>query len=137
MVVRYVGRTSVIVAILLATVAACGTQLATPTPTPTPTPRPLPSPSSSPTALPSPVLGLDWGRAASVERPEEAFAQPSPGASFAFSTGVGRSGHPLHFPGQAILADVAQMPSGGLVSVGYVYPGWHPAAWTSTDGQSW
>jgi len=25
----------------------------------------------------------------------------------------------------------------GLVAVGYVYPGWHPIAWTSPDGESW
>jgi hypothetical protein len=83
------------------------------------------------------VLGLDWGRAGDVERPAEAFAAPSPGASFAFSLGGNRSGHPLHFPGQAMMADVAVLPSGGLVSVGYVYPGWHPTAWTSADGGSW
>ena len=124
---------------LVGVLAACGTQ--SPTPPPTLTVRtsqsPGASPSPSPVALPSPVLGLDWGRAASVERPEEAFAQPSPGASIPFSLGITRSGHPLHFPGQAIMADVASAPSRELVSVGYVYPGWHPAAWTSVDGRAW
>jgi hypothetical protein len=83
------------------------------------------------------VLGLDWVRADAVERPDEAFELPSPGQSFAFSLGGNRSGHPLHFPGQAMMADVAGLPSGGLVSVGYVYPGWHPTAWTSPDGWTW
>jgi hypothetical protein len=83
------------------------------------------------------ALGIDWGRAVSVERPTEAFAQPSPGASFPFSLGSNRSGHPLHFPGQAMMADVVRRPGGDLVSVGYVYPGWRPAAWTSPDAQTW
>jgi len=90
-----------------------------------------------PTPPGSPLLGLDWGRADDVGRPEDAFAAPSPGASFAFSLGGNRSGHPLHFPGQAMMADVAVLPSGGLASVGYVYPGWHPTSWTSTDGRAW
>lgn len=83
------------------------------------------------------MLGIDWGRADEVERPEEAFALPSPGQSIPFSLGSNRSGHPLHFPGQAMMADVAVLPSGGLASVGYVYPGWHPTAWTSDDGRAW
>lgn len=82
------------------------------------------------------VLGIDWGKAASVERPDEAFAQPAPDAS-AFSRGGNRSGHPLHFPGQAMMADVARRPDGALVSIGYVYPGWTPTAWTSADGEAW
>jgi hypothetical protein len=79
------------------------------------------------------VLGIDWGRATSVERPEEGFAVPSPGTSFSVSDGR----HPIPFRGQAIMADVAELPSGALVSVGYVYPGWLPVAWTSPDGQAW
>ena len=82
----------------------------------------------------APVLGIDWGRADDVARPEEAFALPSPGQSFAFSLGGNRSGHPLHFPGQAMMADVVVLPSGRLAAVGYVYPGWHPTSWTSDDG---
>ncbi len=35
------------------------------------------------------------------------------------------------------MADVAVLPAGGFVSVGYVYPGWHPQAWTSVDGSAW
>ena len=110
--------------------------------TTTPTaPAPSQSPSLTPAPTPAgpPVLGIDWGKAASVERPEEAFAQPSPGAepTPVASDGEIRSGHPLHFPGQAIMADVALLPGHGLVSVGSVYPGWHPQAWTSPDGNRW
>jgi hypothetical protein len=36
-----------------------------------------------------------------------------------------------------MMADVAVPPAGDLVAVGYVYPGWHPTAWTSPDGRSW
>ena len=35
------------------------------------------------------------------------------------------------------MADVVARRTGDLVSVGYVYPGWHPVAWTSADGSSW
>src|SRR3954452_18298482 len=100
-------------------------------------PAETPHPTRSPSPLGPPVLGIDWGKAPSVERPEDAFAQPSAGASLAAPEGTGRSGHPLHFPGQAMLVDLAALPSGELVSIGYVYPGWHPAAWTSTDAMSW
>ena len=90
--------------------------------------------SPSPSPLPSPVLGIDWGRAAPVERPADAFAEPS---TLPVPEGTGRSGHPLHYPGLAILADVVGLPAGGYVAVGYVYPGWHPAAWTSPDAITW
>jgi hypothetical protein len=86
-----------------------------------------------------PVLGIDWGRARSVERPEEAFASPTASTGLpAPSDDTVRSGHPLHFPGQAIMSDVASTPGGRLVSVGYVYPGWHPTGWVSDDaGATW
>src|SRR4029078_7943535 len=117
---------------LMGAAAACGpTTTSASAPASTAPASPLPGPSGPP------VLGLDWGRAASVTRPDDAFAAPSPGASFAFSLGGNRSGHPLHFPGQAMMADVAVLPSGGLASVGYVYPGWHPTSWTSPDGRAW
>src|SRR2546421_181730 len=74
----------------------------------------------SPSPAGPPVLGIDWGKAPSVERPEDAFAQPSAGASLPAPEGTGRSGHPLHFPGQAMLVDLAALPSGELVSIGYV-----------------
>jgi hypothetical protein len=97
------------------------------------------SPQATASGIPAgpPILGIDWGRAAAVERPEQGFAVPSPGTSFGNTDGSNRLGHPLHFYGQAIMADVAKLPSGGLVSVGYVFPGWHPTAWTSADAQTW
>jgi hypothetical protein len=84
-----------------------------------------------------PVLGLDWGRAVSVDLPEEAFALPTLDAGPTIDPGSGRSGHPQHFPGQAIMADVVRLSGGSLVSVGYVNPGWRPAAWTSDDASAW
>ena len=89
---------------------------------------------SSPPATPGiagpsgpPVLGIDWAKAASVEAPQNYAADPS-------YNGV----HPmLRIPGQAMIADVAPLPSGGFVAVGYVPPDWVPAVWTSTDGQTW
>jgi hypothetical protein len=81
------------------------------------------------------VLGQDWGRTTEVvERPEEAFASNDP--RYLLPEGSGRSGHPTHFPGQAMMADVLRGPS-GYVSVGTVYPGWHPVSWTSSDGEIW
>ena len=114
-------------------VAACGAAPATPT-----APTAPQSTVAGPAATPSgpAVLGIDWGRAASVGRPEEAFAAATPGPPGASDDEI-RSGHPQHFPGQAIMADVARLPSGRLVSVGYVYPGWHPQAWTSDDVSTW
>lgn len=86
----------------------------------------------APTEQP-PGLGIDWARANPVERPAGFdFETEQPG-----SVGSGRSGHPYHFPGQAMLADIARVPAGGFVTVGYVYPGWHPGAWTSPDGTTW
>ena len=76
---------------------------------------------------PTPVLGLDWVRATSVERPTN-FAEDPSAAPY---TGT----HPiLRIPGQAMMADVIGLPSGGFVAVGYVPPDWMPAAWTSADG---
>ena len=95
---------------------------------------PVPSGAAGPASGP-PVFGRDWGRSTTiVERPEEAFSSLDPSALI--PEGSGRSGHPTHFPGQAIMADVARF-SGGYVSVGYVYPGWLPVAWTSPDGENW
>jgi hypothetical protein len=102
---------------------------------------PIASAAGSPAALASPagppVLGLDWGKATAVDRPEDAFAERSPASDASLDPGIVHSGHPLHFPGQAIMADVARLSTGGLVAVGYVYPRWHPVAWTSDDGASW
>jgi hypothetical protein len=77
-----------------------------------------------------PVLGIDWGRASSVERPTNFEVDPQASAY----TGA----HPiLRIPGQAIIADVTRLPFGGFVAVGYVPPDWVPAAWTSSDGLNW
>lgn len=78
--------------------------------------------------------GVTWAKVYDVERPAEAFALPSgePRAP----TGPGTAGHPSHFPGQAIMADVASTP-GGLVAVGYVGRPWSAIGWTSADGLRW
>ena len=80
-------------------------------------------------------LGLDWGRAPAVERPDEAFDFGAAG-TMAPAIDPNTAGHPGHFPGQAIMSDVVVSAS-TLVAVGYVYPGWRPIAWTSPDGISW
>ena len=96
---------------LLAVAAGCGTA----------------SPSQPATPTGPPVLGLDWGRATSVEAPKNYAADLT-------YNGV----HPmLRIPGQAMISDVTPLPAGGFVAVGYVPPDWLPAAWTSTDGQTW
>lgn len=88
----------------------------------------IPSASTAPT--PAPVLGLDWTRAPSVERPINFEVDPSAEPY----TG----NHPiLRIPGQAMMADVVGPPGGGFVAVGYVPPDWTPAAWTSPDGETW
>ena len=77
-----------------------------------------------------PVLGIDWSRAASVERPANFAVDPSASAY----TGT----HPiLRIPGQATMADVAGLPNGGFASVGYSPPDWTPVAWTSPNGDAW
>lgn len=84
-----------------------------------------------PPAQPSgpPVLGIDWGRAASVDRPanyEETVSPSYPGM------------HPiLRIQGQAQMSDVMALPGGGFVAVGYAPPDWQPVAWTSPDAQAW
>lgn len=112
-------------------VAGCGPAPATPAASPE-----RPSIVASPPAGLA-VLGLDWGKALSVERPEDAFAERTPAIEASLDPSIVNSGHPLHFPGEAIMADVARLSSGVLVSVGYVYPRWHPVAWTSEDATTW
>lgn len=98
----------------IAAVASCGPAAVTPSP-------------ASP--------GIDWRRSlAVVERPEEAFTPPDPSTLVPRETGL--SGHPAHFPGQAVMADVAWTGT-EYVSIGYVSPGWTPIAWTSPDGDHW
>jgi hypothetical protein len=114
------------VLILLSLLAASGCGATAPT---------LPTVSSSPQAAvaqPSgpPVLGIDWARATSVERPENFEVDPSDPAY--------EGTHPiLRIPGQAMMTDVIGLPGGGFVAVGYVPPDWVPAAWTSSDGAAW
>jgi hypothetical protein len=83
----------------------------------------------TPTTIGLPVLGIDWGRVASVERPANYEQTVSPSY---------QGTHPiLRIQGQAMMVDVAGLPGGGYVAVGYVPPDWAPYSWTSTDGQSW
>ena len=78
----------------------------------------------------APALGIDWARAASVERP--ANFEVDPRASAYEGT------HPiLRIPGQAMMADVIRLQGGGFAAVGYVPPDWVPVAWTSPDGATW
>src|SRR5207244_2319528 len=107
---------------MMAAAAGCG-------PTAPPTSGP---PTSAVTAQPSgpPVLGIDWARAPSVERPTNFEVDPSASAY----TGD----HPiLRIPGQATIADVTPLPARGFVAVGYEPPDWTPVAWTSPDGLNW
>jgi hypothetical protein len=76
------------------------------------------------------VLGIDWGRAAWVERPANFPVDPEASAY----TGT----HPiLRIPGQAMMTDVTAQPGSGYVAVGYVPPDWVPASWTSSDSADW
>ena len=62
--------------------------------------------STAPTPSPAPVLGIDWGRVASVERPANYEETVSPSY-------VGK--HPiLRIQGQATIADVIALPRGGV-----------------------
>jgi hypothetical protein len=95
-----------------------------------PAPSNVPA-SPGPVGEPSgaPVLGIDWGRAESIERPANFQETVSP---------TYRSVHPvLRVPGQATMADVMALPRGGYVSIGYSPPEWTPLAWTSPDGLEW
>jgi hypothetical protein len=75
------------------------------------------------------VLGIDWGRAASVERPANYEETVSPSY-------VGT--HPiLRIQGQAQMSDVVALPGSGFVAIGYAPPDWQPVAWTSPDAQTW
>jgi hypothetical protein len=107
---------------MLAIVAGCG-----------PTAPPTSGPSTSAViARPTgpPVLGIDWARAPSVERPTNFEVDPSASPY----TGD----HPiLRIPGQATIADVTPLAGHGFVAVGYEPPDWIPVAWTSPDGLNW
>ncbi|HET7182572.1 MAG TPA: hypothetical protein VFI15_10105 [Candidatus Limnocylindrales bacterium] len=83
---------------------------------------------------PHPAFGLTWAQVEDVERPIDAFASAIPTAP----SGPGTAGHPGHFPGQSILADVA-VDGDRLVAVGYTFiaGAWTADAWTSTDSLHW
>jgi hypothetical protein len=95
-----------------------------------------PAASAGPAPTIPPVFGLTWGLVDDVERPQAAFAIPSdlPTAP----TGPGTAGHPGHFPGQSVVADVT-LSGDRLVAVGYTaFEGaWTADAWTSMDGSHW
>jgi hypothetical protein len=75
------------------------------------------------------MLGIDWGRAPSVERPINYEASVAPDYA---------GTHPiLRIAGQATMSDVTGLPRGGFTAVGYLPPDWQPTAWTSGDGSSW
>ena len=107
---------------ILAAAGACGST------TPT-TSQPAPSKAIEQPSGP-PILGIDWARAASVERPTNFEVDPSAPAY--------NGTHPiLRIPGQATMTDVVELPDDGFVAVGYVPPAWTPVAWTSPDGTTW
>jgi hypothetical protein len=92
--------------------------------------RPTPAPPTPP------VAGLSWTKAIDVARPDDAFTQPS--ALPTGPSGPGTAGHPGHFPGQAIVDDVASS-DGRLAAVGYVGLSgtWTAIGWITTDTQHW
>jgi hypothetical protein len=113
---KRVRQTIVATLLIGGSVAACGAANVTSGPR---------TPDASP-----PVLGLDWGRATSVERPVNFDATLDPSAKV--------PEHPvLRIPGQALMLDVTAGPHGSLVAVGYVPPDFTAAAWTSADGSTW
>ena len=130
---QMVPRVPFAAAILLAAVAfnGCGASSpASPSSTTASTGHPTP-------AAPTPSeAGLSWTKAADVARPGDAFAEPS--ALPTGPSGPDTAGHPGHYPGQAIVDDVASA-GGRLVAVGYVGVGgvWTAIGWTSTDAEHW
>lgn len=139
MIRRVVASGHVVVLALGVLVTGCGGASVTSTPSPI-VGRTAGSPTAAPgvvlPATPRPVVGLTWATAPDVERPTDAFAgAAAPGATPA---GPGTAGHPGHFPGQAIVAEVAATPA-GFVAVGYVgvEGRWTAIAWVSTDALHW
>jgi len=119
---RMLARAALILGAMLVATGGCGST-APPTSGPS-TSAVIAQPSGSP------VLGIDWSRAASVERPEN-FDGDKDAPAY---TGT----HPiLRIPGQAMMTDVIGLLGGGFVAVGYVPPDWVPAAWTTPDGVNW
>ena len=124
--------------LLAATAIACAGPATTPNPATSARPGTSASPASAnPAASPTPPIpGLSWEKAPDVERPTDAFAEPS--AEPSGPSGPGTAGHPGHFPGQAIVDDVVAT-GDGLTAVGYVgIDGvWTAIAWRSGDGGRW
>jgi hypothetical protein len=87
---------------------------------------------AAPSHTPGPA-GLDWSTATAVERPEGMDAAPPSIPPVGSGGGLG---HPGHFSGQGNLYDVVAT-GDRLVAVGYTYPGFRGATWTSTDRQAW
>ena len=96
---------------------------------------PSPAPAATPWPTLTPAFGLTW-QIADVERPDDAFAIPSNPPTGPEHPGT--AGHPGHFPGQAVIADVA-VSGQRLVAVGFVGIGgtWRADAWSSSDGRTW
>jgi hypothetical protein len=120
---------------LSVTVAGC-VAITTPSPSPSPeAPINVVEPSLPPPDPDSLEPGLGWAAIYDVELPGDAFrANPSPtpiGVG-----GPGLAGHPGHFPGQAVMADVVAAGE-RLLAVGYVGDPWTAIAWSSSDGFSW
>ncbi|HET7726301.1 MAG TPA: sialidase family protein [Candidatus Limnocylindrales bacterium] len=97
-------------------------------------PSTAPSPAALSTLPPPPdELGLGWVSVLDVERPPDAFEIPEDPSA---GQDTGTSGHPLHFPGQAMIEDVVATPD-GLVAIGYVGFEWRPVAWHTDDPRRW
>lgn len=111
-------------------VGSCGAATAPSTTVQPSTPPPTPRATLAP---PPDVLGLGWTSVLDVERPPDAFEIPTDPAD---GEQGNTSGHPLHFPGQAMIEDVIQTP-GGLVAIGYVGFEWRPVAWHTDDPRRW
>ncbi|HEX7950236.1 MAG TPA: hypothetical protein VF494_07790 [Candidatus Limnocylindrales bacterium] len=96
---------------------------------------PSPAPAVTPWPTLTPAFGLTW-QIADVERPDDAFAIPSNPPTGPEHPGT--AGHPGHFPGQAVITDVA-VSGQRLVAVGFVGIGgtWRADAWSSSDGRTW
>lgn len=88
--------------------------------------------SAEPSHTPGPP-GLDWSSATGVERPEGMDAAPPSISPVGSNGGLG---HPGHFSGQGNLYDVAAVGE-RLVAVGYTFPAFRGATWTSSDRERW
>lgn len=115
-------RSPLVLSAVLLVLAGC--ESVTPRPSVPPTSADAPVQSRGPAAL-----GIDWGRAYSVERPAnyQETVSPSYGGT-----------HPiLRINGQAQMSDIIALPAGGFTAIGYAPPDWEPVAWTSPDAQTW